>query len=366
MPDNDQPVKLLEGKTSVDGSMLLEPQILSYQSAKILASKIAELVKENLSQKTNAIVLADSKFLADYASLKAAYFSLDHLIEAYGNLAKAVSELTHKHQKESISDTAPSVLSEPKIAGIGAAALAIPSVISPALAALNASIELLGFFRQDVEFHGVTTAIDALSFQIALAHELKETNKDFNILIPALQMFPSVNKESDSLEKRLSQLEANKAELWSQLYPLINSLAQEEADLEIAVSKKDEAEIEALRVKITKHRRDLQPISDNLGLIDQRYSNLLREWDGTDETGIPKIARMLRAEFIHLKNPVYLHAEVVLSGGYYKIKRNLFRTLFTGDGLHFTGGAVIRWALIMNDDVFINGGILHAEVSSNV
>jgi hypothetical protein len=65
------------------------------------------------------------------------------------------------------------------------------------------------------------------------------------------------------------------------------------------------------------------------------------------------LARLLRAEAIRVRQPAFLNAAVVASGGHNRIIRNLFRMLFLGDGLSFAGGATVRWALLGSDGILI-------------
>ena len=56
-------------------------------------------------------------------------------------------------------------------------------------------------------------------------------------------------------------------------------------------------------------------------------------------------------------NPRYLHALVVASGGFNRTSRSLLRTIFSGDGLSFLGGATARWALLKENGSVAKGGI---------
>jgi hypothetical protein len=93
-------------------------------------------------------------------------------------------------------------------------------------------------------------------------------------------------------------------------------------------------------------------------------SDLQTQWNQTDAaSGMTVLARLLRAEAIRKLDPLYLHAAIVTSGGYNRITHNLFRTLFVGDGLSFTGGTVARWALLEDDGTVKLGGIASAQIT---
>ena len=82
-----------------------------------------------------------------------------------------------------------------------------------------------------------------------------------------------------------------------------------------------------------------------------------------ETTGLNQLARLLRAEVIQKKQPIYLHAKVVSSGGHHRISRSLFRTLFVGDGLSFAGGAIVRWGLLTGTGELLLGGILSEAIA---
>lgn len=58
----------------------------------------------------------------------------------------------------------------------------------------------------------------------------------------------------------------------------------------------------------------------------------------------------------HQTNTYFLWAEVSTAGGSYQIRKNLMRTLFWGDGLYYSGGAIVTYAFFDgNANVVLSG-----------
>ena len=58
-----------------------------------------------------------------------------------------------------------------------------------------------------------------------------------------------------------------------------------------------------------------------------------------------KIAQSEADATVPKKKAAFLYAEAIVAGGTTRIRRNLWRTLFFGDGLTFSGGAIVAYAL---------------------
>jgi hypothetical protein len=80
-------------------------------------------------------------------------------------------------------------------------------------------------------------------------------------------------------------------------------------------------------------------------------------------TGLTVLPRMLRAESLRGFGAALLHSAIVASGGNTRTMLNLWRTLWSGDGMSFSGGAVARWALVTPDVGFLAGGTEATDVT---
>lgn len=338
----------LAGTTTIDASMSFEPERLCYECAQQIAERIANKVSDVFSGKT--VVIAGTRLLADFANLRAIYIQLDsleHDYEALGSRFQSREAPKTQHRIAFESAVAGGVSA---VTGVAAAAL------SPAASLAAASLGLISLFRQDVEYHGTKSTVDALAFEIALAARIKEDGAR-RAYVPDLVALPPPDTDT-GLAARLEQALRAKAAVWASAGPVISELVRLESQLDEAAKSKDQAGLDRLSKEVSDLRRDLAPIIDPLGRLDQRLSDLQNQLIQTDAaSGLSQMARLLRAEALQMLEPLYLHATIVSTGGHYRITRNLFRTLFVGDGLSFAGGTTARWALLGNDGSVSLGGI---------
>jgi len=340
----------LQGKTTIDDKMFFDPERLSYESAGDIAGRVACKVKDKV--RDEVVVIAGTRLLADFANLQAIYALLDELQREYGSIADQAQSLVGRSTPKELEIHEGFVSAE-----LGAGAKTVASGITPVTTLVGAALGLVSLFRQDVEYHGEKTVVDALAFEIALAAQVHHHGAR-TVFVPDLSVLPALEIEDSQLQGRLNQVLQAKAEAWAAVGPMISNLVRLEGELDEAAKAKKQDDLDRLSLEVSNMRRDLAPIADPLGRLDQRLSDLQNQLNKVEPTtGLIELARLLRAEWLRVMDPVYLHATVVSSGGYYRITRNLFRTLFMGDGLSFSGGATVRWALLEKDGSVALGGI---------
>jgi hypothetical protein len=348
---NTQKVTSLEGKTTVDDKMVFEPERLSYRSADILAKKIACLVKKHVHDK-DVVVIAGTNLLSDIANLQAVMVILEQMRCGYEALDQHTKNLKERMagpeiQKSFVVDFMP---------GLTQAAGAV--ALGPLVAGINTALGLVSLFREDVDYRGNQTVVNPLAFELAMAAKIKELCA-IKAFVPDLVVLPPPKTGPGSLRDGLEALQKAKASMWETVGPLISELVKLDTKLDHATRERDQTLIDEYAVKLANLRKDLSPITEQLGQLDKRKADLETEWNRTDEaSGLTMLARWLRAESIQEKTPKYLHAQVVSSGGYSRISRSLLRMLLFGDGLSFMGGATVRWALLGDDGDVLDGGIL--------
>jgi hypothetical protein len=296
------------------------------------------------------VAIAGIHLLADFANLQASYLILDSLGQDYESIGGQASALA--------DDRSLSVAHFESEVPRAASLTQIPDATTTLSAVVGATLGLVGMFRADVDYHGEKTVVDALAFEIALAAEIKARGAT-KVFVPDLMVIPAMKAVKDSLQDRLDRVQRAKAKAWASVGPLVSELVRIEGELDQAVANKDQAAVDALSREVSDMRRDLAPVADPLSRLDQRLSELQIQWNQVDSSsGLLQLARLLRAEAIKAEKPLFLHATVVSSGGFYRISRNLFRMFFMGDGLSFAGGATVRWALLNHDGSVEKGQII--------
>lgn len=354
MPDNTPTqVTPLEGKTSIDDKMFFEPSRLSYQSVDHIAQRITTEVQEAAQNRT--VVITGTSLLTDFNNLQAVYLMLESLERDYKALAGHAEVITKwptpLQHEESNSSKLQSDVTSP-------ATLISGANLNPVTTLLNTALGLASLFREDVDYRGLNTVIDPLTFELALAAKLKAGGAN-EVFVPDLMVVSLAEATTGSLRDRLKLVQTAKARAWAALGPRIAELILLEAKLDQASLCNDQKLFDKLTAQVSDMRRDLQPVSEHLSRSDQSLAELQNQWNQVSESsGMSQLVRLLRAEAICAMKPLFLHAHVVSSGGHHRLSRNLFRMLFLGDGLSFDGGAIARWALLENSGSVAKGGML--------
>ena len=345
MANTDLPAaKPLDGTTTVDDKMRFEPERLSYDSAVLVAGKVADRSAEFTFEK--AVVIAGTDLLVDLSNLRACLVIVDDLAQAYEGLTSHAERTTNRFSAmlpAKLALESVSVAADPAAAAVTATA--------------NLALGLVSLFRQDVTYNGRSTQVDDLAFQISLASEIKRNGAE-QVFVPGLLVLSS-RPGSTQIERELARVQQARAAVWNLIGPLVSGLVLLERQLAEAVSNKDQQNVDNLTAQLTNYRREMEPLTAPLDRADRRLSDLMTQWNSVDATtGMTTLGRLLRAEAVSARAQVYVHAQVVSSGGYYKTWRNLFRTLFSGDGLSFSGGVVVRWAVLSAEGDIQRGGVL--------
>jgi hypothetical protein len=348
MADTDIPkVTPLEGKTTVDDKMVFEPERLSYQSADRLTDRIATAVKAAVKDKQ--VVIAGTTFLADLANLQAIKVVLEQLQRDYA----ALEELARSIREPTVTERAV-VAPEPHVEATAVG-------IEPIGIGVSLALGLVSLFREDVEYRGIQTVVNPLAFELSLASKVKAAGAK-KVFVPDFVALPYPQSGDNSLRAGMKAVQDAKAKVWKAAGPLIAELVRLDEELDRAARDKNQGRVDELSRNLSAMRQALDPITEPLGRADQQLTDLRAAWGKTDEaTGLTMLARWLRAEGIQALNPVFLHAQVVSSGGYNRTSRSLLRTIFIGDGTIFMGGATARWALLENDGAVADGGIESAR-----
>jgi len=334
------------GKTTLDEKMTFEPERLSYESADKIAIQIAEAVREDVANET--VIIVDLAVLGDFANLRAVTLELAALLAEYTGLAGSAAALQKRR-------TAPaSEIDEEASTHNLMLATAGPAAAVSAVA--EAGLGLINLFRQDVEFRGAETKVDSLTFEVAVGARVKKAGA-VKVFLSDL-VVPPPTGGSSSVRALILQIEQAKVAAWQAIAPLISEVVRLDGQLDMAVAAKDQPSVDILAKQVSELRRDVQPVTDPLSRADRRLSDLHKQWNRVDEkSGLTGLARLLRAETIRDMKAIYLHCAVVASGGHHRIVRNLWRTLFSGDGVSFMAGAVVRWALLDHDGSIRKGGM---------
>ena len=334
------------GRTTVDDKLFFETERLSYRCADALAAKIAAAVAQYVKDKT--VVIVGTAVLAEFGKLDAAYAFLEQLRAEYAAIAGAAQAATAAtagsgERARDAGEAAIGARAAPGLQNALAAAASLAGVAATINPAAGAVLGLAGLLRQDVEYHGVRTVIDPLSFAIALAARVKEAGARA-AFVPELSTIAAAAEQADTLAGRVRRLQDARLQAGEAVRGPVGG-----ADSLAAP--------------------DLAPVFEALTAALERNDRLLADlqsrWTDADpESGSSRYARLLWAEGIRSLDATYLHGAVVSSGGHQRIRRNLLRTLLLGDGLSYAAGAVVRWAVLNARGDIAAGGLVDAREKS--
>ena len=369
----------LDGTTSIDDKVQIESEMMAYEAVDEIAAEIRCRVRSAVLKDGATVVIHDEAtvaalrlyevFLTQAAILENAYASLD--------------------------EPAPTALFLPTE---GVAAFA------------RSAFDLLALFRQNTEYKGLSITIneDALVSKIAgyLVEPIASgdcTNKSathtVQVICPRLMLRDATHtgtgRAGSAIVKRLGELYARKRTAEARISAIekrLASLRKTKLDADAVVADLD-LKIRNLQLEIAglsgerradklkelsaltiKRENDAKkslaaalalqeaeatdgPIRDQYrvinGLVDQLTAGLVK----TDEkSGVNALGLLTKAQDVvkYLDaaegNTYVLFTKSVTAGGSYRIRRNLWTTVFTGDMLSYSGGAVVCFML------FDNGG----------
>jgi len=352
------PVKPLEGTTTIDAQVVFEAQRLSYDASRIIAEKIARRISERT--KGREVVIAGTQLLADISNLVAIKAVLEELADDYDALA----ELAHASVPVYKAPVAAGIVDLRSTFSTADAVGAITSGFGAVTAGVQGALTLVELFRQDVDYKGVPIAIDTLAFELELASRLR-MHKARDVFVPSFAVFAAPVRGESAFRTLLQKAHAARSRVLRTVGPKkpvpktkaehiladIDALHHEHPDVE-----------ESGRIPLATPEQ----IHDALAEIDKRFSDLQAQLEKADAdgSGLTLLARLFRIETIMSRSPMFVHARVVLAGGNNRVQRSLFRTLFTGDGLSSTGGAVVSWAILSPYGAIEDGGMFSESRSA--
>ncbi len=316
------------GTLTADGEMYFLPERQSYRASTVLARQIADGVYGQLKT-GRPVVVADLSFLNDLGNLLAVRRQLQGLVQDYTDLTPpAGGERAFNAGAESARGVSPFNL--------------FPGVSSLLPAALGA----LGMLKEDVEYKGIRTVLDPLSFRLAVVGRVAQNGHE--AYVPDL-ISPQDSDAVNGIAALIQSVHQARASTWRALAPQIRQLAQKDVELDRASRSADQAEVDRVAAELAGLRADLDPITRPLEDADRRLADLEASLYGDSANKLTLLARLLRAEAIERMKPEILHVAIVSSGGYNRLSRSFFRMFLPGDGLSWLGGAVARWALLETD-----------------
>ena len=371
-------VKALEGKTTIDDKVVIESEVLSniavQEISKQIANRVNDIVQITATDNDKATIYIHDTSL--HTAIRAdQYFQVqkqdiltqkNELDTEFGKLVPCtLNSIINYNQEKSL---------------VGGR-----SFLGAAIAARSA-IDLLSLFRQDTEFKGRSFTVREEALVAQVAHEIKKQKINAVVVYPSL-MPPGLSNISDSNNnsdlirsiKKLQNVRSSGAQRIRKLQIEIENNSRKRTELEEHIKSLEEDDEERQATQSVRNQ-ELSVATDKLKgvtICEQTLEKLkpayadLNDLVGTllgillntkEGAGNSLLGTLLTAESIlnrlRRDNVYFLSLKPVAAGGSYRIRRNLFTTLFTGPLLSYSGGAIITFMLLDKDSTIVTSGTL--------
>lgn len=323
------------GATTINEQMDIEVVMLAVGSIREIAADIGARVKSRLGGGPKLVLLGDDSLLRKVAEWRA-FSTRMNVVE------EAIESLPVWRQEP-----------ETKLEG------ALVPMLSGASASIEALSRLLSFFKADTSYHGRSVAVESSTLYPALAGHLIE-NEVSSVSIGGTPMLSGPADHRQDLIGRMERLLQLRTQLAMMLTgapaarnedsPADDGSDASEQDLsgeaDIATGSKTAQEATpAADVEDDQQQVDQTQIRSLIEAVDELMKDLTIAGDGTSRLTDLQ-AGSETAHLIDMAPRAYhLSAKVIKSGGAYRIRKHLFTTLFFGDQLSYSGGAVISFTL---------------------
>jgi len=334
-PDN-RPIELRippAGNTSIDDKMQFEVDVLSHAALTDVCIQIYRRVHSTLAcpqiQPQNIVLIdADSARAFD----EEARFRVQATMLARGFQSAADAAAMGI---EGVTATA-----QPT-AGIAGLTAAMPAV--------NAILGLTSLFQADVSFSGRKSTISRRALVLELARNW-ESHPECRVHIPEFNLSKEASSHAGEILAQLDEITAQRAKAFSRIHAL--------GELIRALPPDDSRQGNAMLA--------LHTAREHFDSADAVLRQLGNQLSATNEKGMTGIELLgLAARFRSLlaqtdRKTFYLFAEILHSGGSFRVVRHFLRAIFAGDGLDVAGGCIACFGLFDSDGRVLRSGVVHA------
>jgi hypothetical protein len=322
----------LSGSTTIDAALTFEVEALSHVAMSKITRRFADEVA-GVAQSTDRLIVLNDELARALEYDQAFTVQLQVLELSFESAARAADEGLQRLKGEA--------------EGAVDVAAAVPMVgITAATGVVSAALNFLALFRQDTSYSGRKVKISEHAIIAELARHLRD--KSISLYWPGLSLSP------DEVTSEASESSAGLAT------PPYMTRLQKTMEVRDRAAGKIHALADALErapdEKKSAARLALDRAHESFDSADSILRRMMTSLAQPDtKTGIAPVQLLHRANNIkkyaaRKKGRVlYVVVHLESAGGSYRIRKNLFRTLFWSDGLTFSGGAILTYALLDED-----------------
>jgi hypothetical protein len=352
-------VKALQGSTTIDDKVSIEAEILAFQAV----GKIAKQIRSEFDAKfpnlkdeeKYCIILLDDTISPALAAQQALCLSLDLISQDFKSVISGAGATPKLNVQP--SETFESRTELPKTnLEFAMAPAAVSSGFAAASSVGRAAIDFLSLLRQDTSYFGRSYTVKDTAVALEFLRGLV-ARPDVECFYPKLMLYRAAETTQRSLERLEGRLRAVQ-NLRDRAKQSLQDLSRDTLELQLEISPPKpqhhpsgqelmelSTQLIEKRIRLDASQKLYDAAADKL---DKTLAGLnIAEANGiTVGETIEKAEEILSRFQIHKLRTIFLYVEAVALAGGYRVRSNLWRTLFNSDGLSYSGGAIVTYAFI--------------------
>lgn len=347
-------VKALQGKTTIDEKVSIEAEILAYGAITEIAREIAkEFHDKFLKDKSGKnptgdnflIIMLDDSLVAALAVHQSLVMELNLIADGFNRVINAGTQKVEKVEK-------PTTRREMFVETLG-----VMGGLSAAGTLGRSIADVLSLFRQDTSYYGRSYTVKDAALVLEVARHLCTGYDNIHCLYPKLMLYRPASPEQKS-HSGLSQRLHSIYDLRDQAEQMVGALSKACLELEFRIhppapkEPPQDPKLSELSSKLIDKRILLDSCKKLFNANDAKLSETVTGLSKPDAKGVTPLEIIQKAEeildrFQETKIRTFLfYVDAVDAGGAYRVRSNLWRTLFNTDGLSYSGGAIVTFAFL--------------------
>jgi hypothetical protein len=344
-------MKALQGKTTIDEKVSIETEILAYSAITAIAEQIArefhdKILKDqrekNATHNDYWIIVLDDSLVAALAAHQALVMELNLITDGFNRVINAGTQKVEKPTTR---------------VAMFVPLMGVMEGLSAATTLGRSIVDVLSLFRQDTSYYGRSYTVKDAALVHEVAHHLCKDRNDVHCIYPKLLLYRPVTPEQKSHSGLRDRLQST-YELRDQAEQIVGTLSKSCLELGLRIhpplpqQPPQDPELSELSSELVEKSILLDSCKKLFNAYDAKISETVTGLSKPDTKGVTPIEIIQKAEEIldrfqeHKAHTFFFYVEAVDAGGAYRVRSNLWRTLFNSDGLSYSGGAIVTFAFL--------------------
>jgi hypothetical protein len=342
-------VKALQGKTTVDDKVSIEAEILAYSAISKIAKRIASEFHSKFPDPASGyrIIVLDDSLVAALTAHQTLVMELDLISNGFARVIEAGTP--------SAAAAKPGARLEMFVAPAGfMGALSGTAMLGRSL------IDLLSLFRQDTSYYGRSYTVNDSALVLEVVRYLKAERGDIQCIYPKLLLYrPGAAAQTwhGRFKRRLTEV----YDLRDRADRVVADLSKSCLELQLKIQPPaprqppSDSELTEFTSELIAKKILHDSCEKLFDANDAKLSQTVNGLSTPDAKGVTPLEIIQKAEEIVARfevcrtNTFLLYVQAVDLAGNYRIRSNLWRTLWNSDGLSYSGGAIVTFGFLNGD-----------------